>query len=272
MTATAFDNALRARSSDRLPLAFVMAMLMHALLLAALMLSVQWRTQPAAPVTAELWAALPAAATELARPPEPEAAPGPAAPPPTPAVETVATPDIALDAPRKPAPKADPVVSRPIEPVKDARKAEAKKTEKAEAKKTPANPPEARVPESAPRTDLDRLMAQATGAPGGAKGAPAAGSVRGSDPSLSSRVIGCIQPHIVFTVPPGTLPSSFAEFRVELLPDASIAKIKLLRPSGLPGYDAAAERAIRRCDPFPRKRDGTVERVIDVTMYPVDPA
>lgn len=272
MTATAFDNALRARSSDRLPLAFVMAMLMHALLLAALMLSVQWRTQPAAPVTAELWATLPAAATDLVRPPEPAPAPGPAAPPPTPTVETVATPDIALDAPRKPAPKANPVVSRPIEPVKDARKTEAKKTEKAEAKKSPANPPEARVPESAPRTDLDRLMAQATGVPGGAKGAPAAGSVRGSDPSLSSRVIGCIQPHIVFIVPPRTPPTSFAEFRVELLPDASIARIKLLRPSGLPGYDAAAERAIRRCDPFPRKRDGTVERVIDVTMYPVDPA
>jgi hypothetical protein len=33
---------------------------------------------------------------------------------------------------------------------------------------------------------------------------------------------------------------------------------------------AAAERAIRRCDPFPRKRDGSVDRVIDVRMQPVE--
>jgi hypothetical protein len=44
-----------------------------------------------------------------------------------------------------------------------------------------------------------------------------------------------------------------------------------VRASGLAGYDAAAERAIRRCDPFPRKRDGTIDRTIDVRMYPVEP-
>jgi TonB family protein len=114
------------------------------------------------------------------------------------------------------------------------------------------------------------LMAQAAGTPGGATAPTAASGVRGTDAGYSARVIGCIQPHIVFTVPPGTSTSVFAEFRVELLPDASVAAVKLLRASGLPGYDAAAERAIRRCDPFPRKRDGSIDRVIDVRMQPVE--
>jgi colicin import membrane protein len=71
-------------------------------------------------------------------------------------------------------------------------------------------------------------------------------------------------------VPEGTPPTVTAEFRVELLPDASVASVALLKPSALPGYDAAAERAIRRCDPFPRKRDGTVDRTIIVTLRPVE--
>jgi colicin import membrane protein len=84
-------------------------------------------------------------------------------------------------------------------------------------------------------------------------------------------VIACIRPHIVFVVPEGTGASVYADFRVELLPDGAVASVRLVRASGLAGYDAAAERAIRRCDPFPRKRDGTLDRTIDVRMYPVEP-
>jgi colicin import membrane protein len=83
-------------------------------------------------------------------------------------------------------------------------------------------------------------------------------------------VIGCIRPHIAFAVPEGTSASVYADFRVELLPDGSVASVRLVRPSGLANYDAAAERAIRRCDPFPRKREGGIDRTIDVRMYPVE--
>ena len=117
-------------------------------------------------------------------------------------------------------------------------------------------------------------MAQAgvAPAPGGATTAGTTSSgVRGSDGGYSALVIGCIRPHIVFVVPAGTAASVYADFRVELLPDGAVASVRLVRASGLPGYDEAAERAIRRCDPFPRKRDGTLDRTIDVRMYPVEP-
>lgn len=266
MTALAFERPQRPRPPQDLPLSFGLALAMHALLLAGLFLVVQWRTQPAAPVVAELWAALPAA-------PEPERAPEPiAAPPPAPEPEPLREADISLDAQKKTPPKVVAPAEKKPDPVREVKKTEPRKPEqkKTEPRKEEPKKVETRPPEPGPRTDMDRLMAQAAGTPGGATAAPAASGVRGTDASYSARVIGCIQPHIVFTVPPGTPPSVFADFRVELLPDASVAAVKLLRASGLPGYDAAAERAIRRCDPFPRKRDGSIDRVIDVRMQPVE--
>jgi colicin import membrane protein len=74
----------------------------------------------------------------------------------------------------------------------------------------------------------------------------------------------------VYVVPEGTPPSVYAEFQVELLPDASLAGLRLVRSSNLPGFDAAAERAIRRCDPFPRDREGRIPRTVDVRLNPVE--
>jgi colicin import membrane protein len=72
-------------------------------------------------------------------------------------------------------------------------------------------------------------------------------------------------------VPAGTEAKVFAQFRVDLLPDGSVAATRLTKPSGLPGYDVAAENAIRRCDPFPRPRDGVVPKEgVVVEMYPVE--
>ena len=64
--------------------------------------------------------------------------------------------------------------------------------------------------------------------------------------------------------------SVYAEFQVDLLPTGEILAVRRLKASGLPGYDEAVERAIRRTDPFPRKRDGTVERTVIIRFRPVD--
>ena len=71
-------------------------------------------------------------------------------------------------------------------------------------------------------------------------------------------------------VPDATSDKIYAQFRIEVLPTGEQAGVRLVKPSGLAGYDAAAERAIRRCDPIPRKRDGTVERTIVLDMFPVE--
>jgi len=65
-----------------------------------------------------------------------------------------------------------------------------------------------------------------------------------------------IRPHIVFNVPDGVQPKQHvAEFEVQLLPTGDRHGAKLLKASGLPSFDQAVERAIRRCEPCPRPRE-----------------
>jgi colicin import membrane protein len=249
---------------------FGLALLIHALLFAAMTFAVQWRTQPQAPIMAELWSGLPPPVVAEVAPPAPLPPVVQLPPPPPPAPEPERPADITLEqkkAPPKPeekkaeAKKAEPKKAEPKK--EEAKKAEPRKEEKKAEAPAPARPP----------TDLERIMAQANaqGQPAAAAGTTAAGStVRGADAGYAAQVIGCIRPHIAFAVPEGTSAAVYADFRVELLPDGSVNGVRPLRPSGLANYDAAAERAIRRCDPFPRKRDGSIDRTIDVRMYPAE--
>jgi colicin import membrane protein len=265
-TATLGDRRPRLpRSRDNLPTSFGLALLMHGLLFVGMTLAVQWRTQPAAPIVAELWSSLPPQQVIDVAPPPP--------PPPPPRIEPEPEreAEIALKVEKKPPPKIEPKKEeKKPEPKKEEKKPEPKKEPPKEVKKVDAKKEEP----PGPRTDMERLMAQAGAAPAPG-GAPTAGAtasgVRGSDGGYSALVIACVRPHIAFVVPEGTGTNVYADFRVELLPDGAVASVRLVRASGLAGYDAAAERAIRRCDPFPRKRDGTIDRTIDVRMYPVEP-
>ncbi len=264
MTAATVDRHPRLPGrGDNLPSSFGLALVMHALLFGGMTLAVQWRTQPAAPAVAELWSSLP----PLQVLPEPIVVPPAPPPPPRPAPEPEREADIALKVEKKAPPK--------IEPPKEEKKIEPKKPEpKKEEKKVEAKKVEAKKEEpERPRTDLERLMAQAQAAatPGGAPtpGAVVSG-VSGRDAGYSALVVGCIRPHIVFVVPEGTGANVYAQFSVELLPDGSVGNVRLVRASGLAGYDAAAERAIRRCDPFPRNREGKVERNLTLTLRPVE--
>jgi colicin import membrane protein len=253
-----------------MPSSFGLALLMHALLFGGMTLAVQWRTQPAAPVVAELWSSLPPqliAVPEVAPPPPPP-------PPPRVEPEPEREAEIALKQEKKAPPKVESKKEeKKPEPKKEERKPEPKKEPPKEVKKV-----EAKKEEPRPRTDLERILAQAQAgagsapAPGGAttSGATASG-VRGSDGGYSALVIACIKSHLAFAVPAGTSASVYADFRVELMPTAEVASVRLVRPSGLAGFDTAAERAIRSCNPFPRRRDGTFEQTVDVTLRPVEP-
>jgi colicin import membrane protein len=88
-------------------------------------------------------------------------------------------------------------------------------------------------------------------------------------PQQLELINGCIRPHISIAVPHSTPDKVYAEFKVELLPTGEqAAPPQLIKSSGLPGYDDAAERAIIRCDPFPRDKDGTVPRPLSLKLYP----
>jgi len=234
---------------------------MHALLFVSMSFVVQWRTQDPGPVVAELWGALPppAPAIEVAPPPprppsveqpKPEIKPPPEPPKPD--------PEISVQQEKKPPPKKEE--PKKEEPKKDTPKRDLDKLLAQQAAQQAAK---TRAEEEARRrAETERMLAQA--------GPAATGGHGRGDPTYRARVIGCIRPHIVFAVPEGTSTGVAALFRVELLPDGTVADVRLVKPSGLPGYDAAAERAIRRCDPFPRPLEGPFERLLEVDMRPVE--
>jgi colicin import membrane protein len=256
---------------DTVP-AFGMALLMHALLFGGMSLVVQWRTQDPPPMVAELWTMLPPTA---AVPPPP---PAPPPPPPPPKVET----------PPEPPPKAPPEIVTEVEKKKaPEKKVEEKKqeTKKADAEKLFKELAAQQKKEDAKRRELEkqraaevaklreaeaeRILAQmsAEARPDASRN-PSRGA---DDPSYRARIVNCIKPHIAFAVPAGTDAKVHAQFRIELLPDGTVASARLTKSSGLPGYDVAAENAIRRCDPFPRPADGVIPRGgVLVDMYPVD--
>ena len=84
---------------------FGLALLIHALLFAAMTFAVQWRTQPQAPIMAELWSALPPPVVAEVAPPAPLPPVVQLPPPPPPAPKPERPADITLEqkqAPPKP--------------------------------------------------------------------------------------------------------------------------------------------------------------------------
>jgi colicin import membrane protein len=258
--------------------AFALSLLAHTVLFLSIAFVVQWKTEPAGTVSAELWGGLPAAA-----PPAPPPAPvvQPAPPPPPPKVEPAPEPeprkaDIVVEQ-KKPEPKkVEP--PKKEEPKKEEPKKEEPKKVDPPKKVEPAKVAKAEPPKVDPRAErrreeeLKRMAAAAGGAPaapaGGATGVAGGGFSR----SYEGQVVGCIRPHIVFNVPDGLRPQQYvSEFEVQLLPTGEQAGApKLLKASGLAAYDQAVERAIRRCDPFPRPREGAMPRSLRLTFDPVD--
>jgi len=285
------------RSEQNTPAAFVLALAMHALLVAALWISVQWNVEPSSAVVVELWGGAPAAGPAVA--PEPQAVVPPAPPPAPPKAEPEPEkPDaeIVVKQEKKAPPKAEPdpkkieAEKRRVEAERQRAEADAKRREaekkqlEAERKKqaeAAAQATERRREDerrdAVRRAEEARLLAQAAGGSGGAAGsaggrpggAAAAGAGSG-DPTYAGQLVALIRPRIIFAVPENTPASVQAVFQVDLLPTGEILAVRRLKASGLPGYDEAVERAIRRTDPFPRKRDGTVERSVIIEFRPVE--
>jgi len=285
------------RSEQNTPAAFVLALSMHALLVGALWISVQWRTEPAGTVVVELWGSAPA--------PEPVVVPPPAPPPPPPKIEPQPEPpkpDIAYKEEKKPPPDtakleaerqraAEEAKRQKLEQQQREREFELKKQRELEQKKQELEQKKQREVEQKKqaeaaraaeqkrdderrealrKSEADRVLAQAGGgtAAGSATGTP--GNSGRGEAGYAALLAGLIKPRIVYAVPDGTPSGTYADFDVDLLPTGEILRVRLVRSSGLPGYDAAVERAIRRTDPFPRKADGNVDRTVQLRFFPVE--
>jgi colicin import membrane protein len=210
----------------------VLAVLVHLLLIAFLVVGVRWQSSRPEAVVVELWDRAPVAEPEA--PPPPEAAPKAVEPPPAPKIEP------------KPEPKVEPV--KP-DIALDREKAKKKEPKKAAPKKEPPLKvdqnqrireelarEQAALQQSRPRPDAARA---ATAAPAAA---PDAGYI--------AKIRNTIQPKI--HRPDNIQGNPEAIFHVIQIPSGDIIQVQLQQSSGNTAYDEAVERAILMSSPLPQ--------------------
>lgn len=273
--------------------AVILALLAHALLMAALTWGVRWkRNDTIVTAQAELWSALPqqAAPKLVETPPTPKPV-APAVITPPPVTPKLADADIALERDKRlRLKKEQQQAAEKVEQDKRRQPAEQKKLalekqrEQAEklALDKKKNEQDAKRKEAlmaqqdagkqaalkAQREDnLKRMAALA-----GSSGAPAASgsALQSSGPSSTygGRVAAKVKPNIVFTEDLPGNPS--AEVEVRAAPDGTIVSRKLLKASGSKPWDDAVLKAIDKTEILPRDTDGRVPAVMVISFRPKD--
>lgn len=137
--------------------------------------------------------------------------------------------------------------------------AEKLRQEKIEAEKLAA--------EKRHQENLERMTAQA--GTGGTGTAPQSQGGR-ADSDYAGRVAAKIKSNTIFSISGGLNGNPAVEYEVQLLPDGSIRGVRLVQPSGVPGFDEAVARAIQRSAPFPPDRSGRVPSSFNVIHKPKD--
>lgn len=256
----------------------LLALLVHAALLAALTVSVDWRARPAEVVSAELWASVPQVA---APPPPPPAEPTPAPlPAPTPVPVPVPPPQ-AAPAPAEPDIATQRAERRKAEAARELAEQEARKQaeQAAEAerkrvaaderkKREQAAAREAKVEEKRLQRqreeNLRRMMGQA-----GTAGTATREAAQSAAPSsaYTGRLVALIRGNLVFT---GSAPddNNAAEVEVSAGASGTIIARRLVRSSGHKDWDEAVLRAIDRTAKLPRDTDGRVPPRLIITFRP----
>ncbi|PLC02532.1 protein TolA [Variovorax sp. RO1] len=287
------------------PRAVVLALIAHALLIAALTWGVRWRSEADdGAVDAELWSTTvmqPAPRLSVPEPPAPVPAPPPPAPapppPPPPAVKPpepapAPAPDIALEREKK-LKEQKAQKERELEQQRQQQKkkeleakeraedeaerkkeqqkklADQKKQQEAEAKQAEAKKAEAATKQAA--ADRAATLKRMQGMAGASGSDDAKGNaLRSSGPSsgYAGRIAAAVRPNITFPDADSVNGNPEAEFEVRLAPDGTIVGVKLAKSSGLPAWDEAAERGLRKTDKLPRDTDGRIFPSLIVTLKP----
>ena len=273
---------------SRLP-SILLALAMHAVLLFFLWAGVNWQSTPPVSVEAEVWdmqteAAAPPPPPPVAQPepepaPKPEPRPEPPPPPPVKTVEPPAAPkpDIALERKKKEEKAreqklAEEKIEREKEELKKKEQekkllAEQKAKELAEKKAAEKAEKLAKAKQAAAE---EKKMAQLraaemqriTGAAGSGEAA------RSTAPRVDSGYLASIVSKIKSSTSylgntdvPG---NPRVVFKIEELPTGEIISVRKVKSSGLPDFDEAVEKGIMKSSPLPKKKDGTVERTLEI--------
>lgn len=264
MTALAV-NAIETREARN---AFGGAIGIHALLAIGLLLSLNWRQEPPKPVQAELWSSLPGNIPKQIKPPAPTVKPEPPAPPPVQEQKA----DISLQKKKPEPPKKQEPTQAELQKEKeqqDLLKKEAlkkKADEQAAAKKLELQ----RMAELA-RLGIDpNAKANSQGKDVATKAGVVKGAELGAKTGIDADYETLIQARIKARINyPDRAPGNpEAIVVVEQLPTGEVTKVRLIKPSGTPAWDDAVQRAVWAASPLPKRKDGTVARVLELSFKP----
>ena len=259
--------------------AVVLAVLVHGILGIFLFAGIRWKTKPPEPVSAELFSPPPAVTvnpkTELPVLPEVKPTPKPE-PKPERKVEAKIEP--------KPATKVE------IDTEKAARKVEKKPDPKKLAKEEPKDDKSRESPKKeneakadSKKEDISReeyvkaMVAKAAAAEaknktgtGTTVGATAPVVTAGTDRGYGAKVASALKANTSFQIPDELEGSPEAVFLVKLKPDCGIISVEVKKSSGLGAWDQAAERGIRRTNPFPAMSNGLCDASLEIARSPKD--
>lgn len=290
---------------SRLP-AFLLAVAVHAVLLGFLWFGISWQNTEPVAVEAEVWdmsvqtAAAPPQPSPPAPEPEPEPEPTPpprpVEPPPVERPAPTPPPDIKLqrEKERKEQEKRELAEKKERE-LEQKRKEEERKQELAEKKKKEdaerekkelakkeeaekkkkeeaaklAEAKKKAAAEKAEQAKLAKLAQDELKRISGAMGTTGSAE-KSTGPRADAGYVAAITAAIKSATAYGgstTMPGNpKAVFKVEQLPTGEIMSVRLVKSSGVPEFDRAVENGIKKASPLPKKKDGTVERTLDVNF------
>jgi colicin import membrane protein len=245
----------RNRREPALARAFVLALAVHAILVAVIFFGVRWQSHRPETISVELWDAPPA--------------------PPPPVLEAPKPPPQVEPEPPKPEPKPEPKIEKP------------QIVEKAPPPKPKPKPkPEPKVEKAKPKPKADpefekRLRAEAAAEQKSlneqnrareeralAERLAAAARQKAVD-TWTDKIAAKIRGNIV--LPPDVAGNPEAIFDVALLPTGEVLSVRRRKSSGHAGYDAAVERAIYKASPLPKPDQASVfRRDLELKFRPKD--
>ena len=113
------------------------------------------------------------------------------------------------------------------------------------------------------RDDDMRRLTGATGSGGNGTAAKSQGS--GSDTGYANKIGAKIRSNTIFNVPDDLTGNPSGQYEIPLYPDGSTGEIRVKKSSGVPGFDEAVKRAIKKSEPFPRDKSGNFPPSITLT-------
>lgn len=237
--------------------ALLLAVVVHLALLAFLWIGVSWQSSEHGGVEAEVWdtqyrEAAPKAVVQpeaVQQEKQAPAKPEPKHEPKQELKEVAAKVDIALEQEKKrreARKKAEDEKRQQVE-------ADKKKKKEAEDKRK-QDLADQKVRDKARADEMRRIAGT-----GGSGTAPRSTGRIGGDPGYGTKIAPKIRANTRFKVPDNLDGNPSVEYAIELLPDGSLrTRPRLLKASGLSGFDDAVLRAIEISVPFPPDRTGKV--------------